>query len=76
MEEGEIVHVSLVTVVQESCHSILTQLLQSLHIAAMIHLTLGTHDGTSCEAELAVGLQCGINDWSVMMLQPHIDSKW
>ena len=77
MEEGEIVHVSLVNVVQESCQTILTQLLEQLRLAAMAH-TLGPRGikGTGREAELAVSLQCGLTQWSLMMLQPDMDTKW
>lgn len=78
MEEGEIVHVSLVNVVQQGCWGILTKLLQQLHVAAMAHLTLGPRGvrGSGSEGEFAVGLQCGLQQWILMMLQPNIDTKW
>lgn len=78
MEEGEIVRVSLVDVVREECQAILTQLLQQLHVAAMAHLTLGPRGvrGSGSEGEFAVGLQCGLQSWSLMMLEPNMDIKW
>lgn len=78
MEEGEIVHVSLVNVVQEGCWGILTKLLQQLHVAAMAHLTLGPRGvrGSGSEGHFAVGLQCGLHQWSLMILQPDIDARW
>ena len=78
MEEGEIVHVSLVNVVQEGCQAVLTQLLHQLHVAAMAHLTLGPRGarGTGNEAEFAVGLQTGLQVWCVLMLRPLMDATW
>lgn len=78
MEEGEIQNVSLVTVVQEGCWSLLHKLLQQLQAAAIASLTPGPKvaQGVGCEREFVVGLQCGLQEWSQMILQPHMDDRW
>ena len=78
MEEGEIVRVSLVDVVREGCEAIMTQLLQRLHVAAMVHLTLGPRGarGAGGEGEFAVGLQCGLQRWSLILIGPNLEAKW
>ena len=77
MEEGEIVHVSLVNVVQESCQAILSQLLHRLHVATMSHLAVGPQTARETGGEdFTVGLECGLQQWCRMMLQPNMDTKW
>ena len=78
MEEGEIVRVSVMNVVQEACQAILSQLLQQLHTAALAHLTMGPHTakGTGSEAELAVSLQSGLSDWCLLLVQTDLDNRW
>lgn len=78
MEEGEIVHVSLVNVVQESCQAVLVKLLHQLHTAAMASLTCGPRGGRVMvsQAEFTVSLECGLQDWCSLMLQPNMDTKW
>lgn len=78
MEEGEICNVSLLSVVQESCWSILDQLQQKLFTTATETLTLGRRGGKGGvgDREFLVGLQCGLTHWSKMMLQPNLNLKW
>ena len=78
MEEGEIQNVSLVSVVQESCWAVLDRLQHQLHSAAVATLTPGPRGprGAGSEREFVVGLQCGLQEWSRMMLQPNMNVRW
>ena len=86
VEEGEIVRVSLMDVVRDGCEQVMEKLLVCLQAAAMCHLTAMEGGGSGSEAksvkgggrevELAVGLQCALQRWCCLMLNPQIDEKW
>ena len=76
MEEGEISSVSLAVVVQESCWSMLGKVQLLLLSVSLTHLTPGTRGLAGSEREFVVGLQCGLQHWAHMMLQPELDEKW
>ena len=78
MEEGEILNVSLVAMVQESCWAVLEQVLLQFHAVGMAQLAPGPQGGRAAgsDREFAVGLQCGLQEWCRLMLQPSLDVRW
>jgi hypothetical protein len=77
MEEGEIVRTSLVSVVQEGCGAVLGRLLHRLQAVAMSHLTPGPRGlkPAGGDQEFAVGLKCGLQDWSKLIFHPKTDTR-
>ena len=76
MEEGEIQNVSLVTVVQEGCRTVLENLLHQLQTAAVGSLVPVPQLSRGTEREFVVGLHCGLQEWSLMILEPDMYDKW
>ena len=91
MEEGEIAHNSTGKAVAGSCKTLMVEILTRMHSSACLpHLVPGQTPpkatphgqnqqgsvvGDGCGLELAIGLQCGLEQWCWQLLEQVKESS-